>query len=302
MFNFLDKIRENPSFYRQLAVDKQLVTEFSCPIDTEKEDMWTNQSYFVYVLEGKKIWHIPGKAFELTQGQCLFVKKGAHIIEQVFDATFCLIVFFVSDDFITHTLRDHQPGKPVSTQSGNIPAVAYIDADNSLHAFFNSIATYFMDHQEVNKSLLELKFRELILNVAGNPRNETVTSYFHSLVANNAGETMRKTMEENFQYNLRIEDYARICGRSLSAFKRDFETHFSTTPGKWLLTRRLQHARILIHTSEKSISEIAFESGFENTSHFSRTFKQYYGYPPTGLRHRKDEPLSKDIELSGNLS
>jgi AraC-like DNA-binding protein len=137
----------------------------------------------------------------------------------------------------------------------------------------------------VNKSLLELKFRELILNVVNNPNNREITSYFHSLRAGNQSESMRKVLEENFHYNLRIEDYARICGRSLSAFKRDFESHFKTTPGKWLLARRLQHAKILIHTSGKSISEIAFESGFENSSHFSRAFKQHFGFAPTEARH-----------------
>ncbi|MES2780052.1 MAG: AraC family transcriptional regulator [Bacteroidota bacterium] len=300
MFNFLDKIREAPAFYRQLALDRQLITEFNCPLESKKETIWTDQSYFVYVLEGTKIWHIPDKAFELKQGQCLFVKKGAHIIEQVFDTTFCLIVFFISDNFIANTLGNHQLQEPVSA-NGSMPVISYIHTDNSLHAFFNSIATYFMDYQKVNTDLLELKFRELILNVINDPHNKEVTSYFHSLTANNHGETMRKILEENFQYNLRIENYARLCGRSLSAFKRDFETYFKTTPGKWLLARRLQHARILIHTSEKSISEIAFESGFENSSHFSRAFKQYYGYPPTDARRIQHDLLSKDFELSGNL-
>lgn len=283
MFNFLDKIRETPAFYRQLAVDRQLVTEFNCPLETKKETMWTDQGYFVYVLEGTKIWHIPGKTVELKQGQCLFVKKGAHIIEQVFDTKFCLVVFFVSDQFIADTIRDHV--KPSDVQQKNIPAITYVDTDNSLHAFFNSIVAYFLDNQNVNKNLLELKFRELILNVANNRHNQELTSYFHSLIANNPIETMRKILEENFQYNLHIEDYARMCGRSLSAFKRDFETAFKTTPGRWLLERRLQHAQILIRTSQQPISEIAFDSGFENTSHFSRAFKQYFGYPPTSVRN-----------------
>jgi AraC-like DNA-binding protein len=295
MFNFLDKIRENPGFYRQLAIDQQLVAEFNCPLETHKETIWTDQSYFVYVLEGKKIWHIPGQAFELTQGQSLFVKKGAHIIEQVFDSKFCLIVFFVSDDFIAHTISSNRLSKPY-VQSKGIAAASYIHADDSLHAFFNSVATYFMNHDEVNKGLLELKFRELILNVVNNPNNKEVTSYFHSLITDNNSETIGKIMEENFSYNLRMEDYAKMCGRSLSAFKRDFETHFNTTPGKWLLTRRLQHSMILIHTSTKSISEIAFESGFENSSHFSRAFKQYYGYSPTVARHNQHELLSKEVE------
>lgn len=301
MFNFLDKIKESPSFYKQLAVDKQLVTEFNCPLETNKETMWSEQGYFVYVLEGTKIWHVPGRSFELKQGECLFVKKGAHIIEQVFDSRFCLVVFFVSDRFIIDTFSTLHPLPSSEGPISEMPVITQVYADNSLHAFFNSVLTYFVDGQQVNKPLLELKFKELILNVAGNPRNKELITYFHSLLEHNQADMMKRIMEENFRYNLHIEDFARLCGRSLSAFKRDFETTFQTTPGRWLLARRLQHADILLRTSGQSISEIAFDSGFENTSHFSRAFKQYFGYPPTAARDQQTERLSTEVELSGNL-
>jgi AraC-like DNA-binding protein len=296
MFNFLDKIRETPSFYRQLSVDRQLVTEFNCPLETNKETMWSDQGYFVYVLEGTKIWHTPARTIELKQGQCLFVKKGAHIIEQVFDTRFCLVVFFVSDQFIIDTIGAFLPPVAAPLETQDIPVLTEVHTDNSLHAFFNSIVTYFMDGQEVNKTLLELKFRELILNVAANPLNKELITYFQSLLSHNQTDTMNRVMEENFRFNLRIEDYARLCGRSLSAFKRDFENSFQSTPGRWLLARRLQHARILLRTSGSSISEVAYDSGFENTSHFSRAFKQYYGYPPTSERDQHAERLSIEIE------
>ena len=71
-------------------------------------------------------------------------------------------------------------------------------------------------------------------------------------------------MEDNFCYNLSLEQYAQLCNRSLSAFKRDFSKVFNTTPGKWIATRRLEHANMLLRSSEKSVGEVAFESGFEN--------------------------------------
>ncbi len=280
MFNFFDKIKSNPDFYRQLAIDDQLMAEFNCPLETQKEAMWTDQGYFVYVLEGKKVWHIPGKSFELTEGRCIFVKKGAHIVEQFFDSRFCVVVFFVSDRFISETIRTHVKGTLTNGQSNDSLSIAAVDTDDSLHAFFNSIVPYFLSNKEANKSLLELKFKELILNVIGNPKNRSITEYFQSLMTDSFPESIRKILEENFHYNLRLEDYARMCGRSLSAFKRDFEEHFKSSPGRWLTNRRLQHAHILIQTSQKSISEIAYESGFENASHFNRAFKEKFGHSP----------------------
>ncbi len=85
-------------------------------------------------------------------------------------------------------------------------------------------------------------------------------------------------------YNLTLEEYAKLCGRSLASFKRDFEKIYQTTPGKWLKEKRLAHAKFLLETTDLNISEIVMEAGFENTSHFARIFKNQYGHPPLKFR------------------
>jgi AraC-like DNA-binding protein len=234
---------------------------------------------------------VPGKEFELTKGKCIYVKKGAHIIEQFFDTVFCLVVFFVSDKFILETLRNNPLVSPKKEGAINNSPIFSIHTDDSLQAFFNSVAPYFSDSHIASNALLELKFKELILNVSSNPANIELNNYFYSLLTDTNAESIRKIMEENFYYNLRIEEFARLCGKSLSAFKRDFEESFKTTHGRWLLDRRLKHAQLLISTSNKTVSEAAFESGFENVSHFSRAFKQHFGSSP--LHYRRSGPFQQ---------
>ena len=48
---------------------------------------------------------------------------------------------------------------------------------------------------------------------------------------------------------LRLEEYAKLCHRSLSSFKREFQSHFSESPGKWLLQKRLEYASSLLRNS-----------------------------------------------------
>jgi AraC-like DNA-binding protein len=91
-------------------------------------------------------------------------------------------------------------------------------------------------------------------------------------------------MEDNFCYNLKLENYAKLSNRSLSAFKRDFEKLFGATPGKWLLEKRLQYSLQLLMNRGRRVSEAAFESGFESPSHFSRAFKARFGQAPTEMR------------------
>ena len=92
-------------------------------------------------------------------------------------------------------------------------------------------------------------------------------------------------MESNFCYNLKIEEFAKMSHRSLSTFKRDFQNHYSKSPGKWLLSKRLDYAATLLVNNLSNVSQVAFESGFEDVSHFSRVFKQKFNQSPS--RYRK---------------
>jgi AraC-like DNA-binding protein len=91
-------------------------------------------------------------------------------------------------------------------------------------------------------------------------------------------------MNQNFRFNISLERFAYLTGRSLSTFKRDFVKVYSCKPGKWLQQRRLQEAYYLI--KEKGIApvEVYTEVGFEDLSHFSSAFKKQYGSAPSKLR------------------
>jgi AraC-like DNA-binding protein len=73
---------------------------------------------------------------------------------------------------------------------------------------------------------------------------------------------------------------------SLSAFKKSFKEYYRTTPAVWLKERKLDRALHQLLTSELSISQISFESGFEDTSHFIRVFKQRHGLTPLQYRQK----------------
>lgn len=286
IFNFFETIRLDPVRYRQFAFDELLITEYSCPLENRIQAIWSQYNYFVYVLEGKKIWHTPDGVYETTKNNCLFVRKGASIVEQFFDADFCNVIFFLPDEFICETLR-HVAPQAVQTGAETHPPVISIEADSTLVAFFHSMLPYFARMQPPDKALLELKFRELLLNIAGNGKNREALAYFHSLLHEPAGASLRQVMETNFQFNLSLETYAQLCNRSLSAFKRDFQKNYQTTPGKWLLAKRLAYARALLQNPSKSVGEVAYESGFENLSHFSRAFRAEFGVSPANSRLQK---------------
>lgn len=285
MLNFIEVIKSDPSYYKQLSAGSLLMTEYNCPIERRYQDVWSEHNYFVYCFQGKKIWHTTNGSFELTEGKCVFVRKGAVIVEQFFDSNFCLLAFFMSDEFICETLRMRT--ELILSTFEPVPPVIKVCVDTTLLAFFHAILPFFSNKREPSSSLLELKFKELLYMISDNPDNSELLSYFYLLLRQPNEVSLKRVMEDNFRYNLKLEEFARLSNRSLSTFKRDFSKLFSQSPGKWLLERRLQHAKSLLQQTGKHVGDIAFESGFEDVSHFSRTFKELYGATPIEFRSSK---------------
>ncbi|SFD16339.1 AraC-type DNA-binding protein [Chitinophaga sp. CF118] len=92
---------------------------------------------------------------------------------------------------------------------------------------------------------------------------------------------LEKFMLRNFHFNVPVEKFAQLTGRSLAGFKRDFKKTFGTPPRQWLKERRLVEARHLIEKKNRKASAIYLDLGFESLSHFSHSFKKRFGKAPS---------------------
>jgi AraC-like DNA-binding protein len=287
MVNFIESVLKHPEYSRQFNCGESLITVFNCPLEARLMKnrftaLWSQNNYIFYVVDGRKVWHTAQGSYDLKKGSCVFIQKGASIIEQFFDVGFCLVLFFIPDQFICETLKSKS--NPIHKVNKEFQTVIHLNTNQTLETFFLSMSSYFASTKEPDKGLLELKFRELILTLADDPHNAQLLSYFCSLMHEPQSVSLQRIMEDNFCFNLMLEQYAELCNRSLSAFKRDFQKVMHTTPGKWLLEKRLNHALQLLAEKGKNVNEIAFESGFENASHFTRTFKDRYQATPSAMR------------------
>lgn len=255
---------------------------YDCPLKLKRAAKWSEFHYIYFVLGGKKTLQTADGRIDLTAGSVVFIRKGACIVEQYFDEPFCVVVFIIPDSFIVSFLDEYMPDMQASSPQAARLIIPVHD-DLRLSSFYQSIIPYFGSQEEIPESLLELKFKELILSIIHNPQNEELRNFFLTL-RNRSRSPIHEIMEANYAYNLRLEDYAKLSNRSVSSFKRDFQSLYKTTPGRWLMEKKLAHAKRLLARGDMSISDVAFESGFENKAHFSRLFKQRTGHTPMGYR------------------
>ena len=211
------------------------------------------------------------------------MKKGAEIIQQHFDDEYCMLAFFISDELIRDTYFEVRGKTGVKATSSPSPfSATHVAPSEYLDTYFSSMLMYFRGINRPPDHIMVLKLKELLISLMNS--DPTLTSYF-STIAESSKPDLSEIMEKNFCYNLRLEEYADLAHRSLSAFKRDFKEYYSETPGRWLTQRRARHAAQLLANTNNSISQIAFECGFEDVSHFSKVFKTNFGCSPSEYKN-----------------
>jgi AraC-like DNA-binding protein len=149
-----------------------------------------------------------------------------------------------------------------------------------LQAYMGSLLRYHNSGKLSDSRLVDLKIKEaLVLLLQEEPELKNILFDF-----NEPGKIdIEAYMNKNFHFNVNLDRFAYLTGRSLATFKRDFEKIFGITPGKWLVQRRLREARYLILEKGKIASEIYLDLGFEDLSHFSFAFKKHYGSSPSKI-------------------
>jgi transcriptional regulator GlxA family with amidase domain len=80
---------------------------------------------------------------------------------------------------------------------------------------------------------------------------------------------------------------ARVSHVSEAHFARSFKEAFGIPPHRYLLTRRMERAAALLRDTDLSITEIAFQTGWNSLGTFGRTFRDITGESPGELRSRE---------------
>lgn len=286
MTNYYEIVKSRPDIFRQLACKELLFVHYDCPIEQTKMGKWSHHNYFMYFLTGKMAYHTPGRSWLLTRGSAVFVKKGACIMEKFFDDVPCIVTFFVPDNYLCAFLRDHiSLIEKLELPAASAELILPVETNELLVSYIDSVIPYFYSEKKPSEDLLELKFRELLLHMITDCTNCDLIAYLKSLVQNQAN-SLQQIMEANCLFNLTLNDYSKLCNKSLSSFKRDFQTVYNTNPGLWVLNKKLDYAYQLLMSSDKSINDISFESGFENSTHFSKVFKNRFGMSPIKYRNK----------------
>ena len=93
-------------------------------------------------------------------------------------------------------------------------------------------------------------------------------------------------MEANIREPISQHDLAAYVDLSRRQLQRLFQNYLLCTPSRYYRQLRLQRARDLLLQTNLNLVEVAAQTGFVSTSHFSKSYKEHYGYSPSAERRQ----------------
>lgn len=220
-------------------------------------------------------------------GEVLFIPRGMYYISDFVPegGTFKSLLFYFDDPIIQEFLATT---KVTAVSRAKVPDHLKFGVVPTLQLFADSLLQVYEQQGIRNKNLLALKILELLYLLNGLAQEQELANFLFRLTLPQK-RNIKSFMEHNFDKPLRIEDYAYLTGRSISTFRRDFKSFYDRTPQKWLQEKRMDKALQIINHKEISVTELAYEVGYENISYFIKAFKNHTGHSPKQylLRKRK---------------
>lgn len=247
--------------------------------------MWKEKVCFlehnilVLLVSGQFTLETSGQKISMTRGQMLLIGKnqlGQITKTPLPGEDYETIVISLQEDLLRKIALEEQ----VELQQKYVgPPNILIPANDFLQGYFQSIMPHARNPAEkLTNEMGILKVKEgvkLLLHVLPG-----LSSFLFDFSEPHKID-LERFMRSNFHFNVPVEKFAQLTGRSLAGFKRDFKKTFGTSPRQWLQEQRLTEARHLIEKKHRKPSAIYLDLGFESLSHFSHSFKKKFGKAPS---------------------
>lgn len=159
-------------------------------------------------------------------------------------------------------------------------SISRLEENDTIRSLFENLEDYY----EKEKVIDEKVFRNgMLLAIQGCIDAEPALYSLFKDLASPIRTHLRKIVDHHYNLGYNVEELADLVGISLSTFYREFKKEFGEPPHTWIMKRRLQLAYDLLSTTDKSVSEVCDEAGFQTLAHFSKRFKKYFGVAPSSI-------------------
>lgn len=237
-----------------------------CTADWCIENSVTNFIDITYIYSGEAYYTIDGKDYYVSKGDLLCIPEGSHrsATTNPNSPMMCYPINFQLHDF---NGQDVVLPFPLISNIGIIDSLLHLYKDLNI-AWIEKKAGYHLQVQSIFTSILYKLFSLLYY------RND------QTFIDSRIQKTLTY-ISEHYTQKLTVDDLAKRISLNPVYFGILFKENMGCSVKKYINQLKINHAENLLLSGEFTITETAFECGFEDIYYFSKLFKSIKGYPPS---------------------
>ena len=240
------------------------------PYFSERENL--DSFLIVYTVSGKGYLEYEGQTYPITKGQCFYINCEQHHLYRTdreedweilwihFNGNSALGYYkeFTRNGFQILSVRDE------------------FFMERTLWRIIALNQKKDLTTELVTSNLINGMLTELLLQTATNNADTfLIPDYIRQIV---------REIDKNFKSGLPLSYFEEFTHRSRYYILKEFKKYIGVTIHEYIITARISYAKELLKYSDLPVSEIAFESGMNNVTHFINLFKAREGTTPLAYR------------------
>lgn len=260
--------------------------EYTSSAKTANNEVVITECAVVYVVQGRKEIIVDGKLYSINAGELFMLPKGKYVMSEYMpnEGEFKSIMIFFNHHHIVDILNTVGQELALMRKNNNDTVHIFIAKERVMYLFKSFKYIDWDDDNGFGKELLDIKIKELMyILLSDMSTRKSILIFLHN-VCSSSKKSLALVVNENIYDRVSLCVLAAKCNMSVSTFKREFAKEFKTSPIQWISNKRLEKSLLLLKNTTISISDIAYECGFENYIHFARRFRAKYGKSANSFR------------------
>lgn len=241
-----------------------------------------------YITDGSGYYLIEDKTYSITKGDIFIINNLEHHMA-IHENNLKMQVFVFDQNFVWDSSDEYDYLKPFFERGAGFSNK--IDQSSVKYHPIKNAIFHIKEEYELQNNGWELMTKAwLMVSLALLYRYYSDQNALDTVVQRNSYQRIRKVVEyihENFAEELSLAELSEVALMTKTYLSAYFSNVMHMRVFDYIELVRVNHAKVLLQTTDLSILEIAFQSGFKSSSYFSRVFKKIMNITPGEYRKIK---------------
>lgn len=257
---------------------------YSPEMTTLVSEHWHEELEYLYVIEGSLEYNVNGEIITLSPGEGIFVNSRRIHANISRRGEYCVFYYILihPSNFCSSSFIEQKYVAPL-LGPGSFDYIL-LRSDDWSKEIVDDIKKLFETpyHDGIEIEILESGFRALKLIFEHKKPDLSYSNASSAYV--NTFKDMVTYINDHYMEKISLDDIANAgcVGKTLCA--KIFKKFASKTPGDYLIHYRITRSMELLDKNEFNITDIAYQTGFNSASHYTKTFRELIGCTPNKYR------------------